>query len=255
VLERIINNKRREVEERKKKLPLEILRRRISDLSSRNFKKAISSIEKINIIAEIKRSSPSAGIILRDLDPSGVAKTYQENGASAISVLIDEKFFGGSLLDLAKVRKATSLPVLAKEFILDEYQIYEAKLLGADAILLIACILDKRRLSEFLNLTLRLNLDCVVEIHKEEEIDKIRDLPFDIVGINNRDLKTFKVDLRTTFNLVEKIPPGKLVVSESGIKKREDIRRLREKGVGGFLIGESLLKSKDIGKKLREFLK
>ena len=245
----------REVEERKKKLPLEILRGRISDLSSRNFKKGISSATKINVIAEIKRASPSAGIILRDLDASVLAKTYQENGASAVSVLIDKKFFGGNLSDLTKVRKATSLPILAKEFILDEYQIYEAKLLGADAILLIAYVLSKRKLSEFLNLALRLNLDCVVEIHKEEELDKIDGLPLDIIGINNRDLETFKVDLKTTFNLIEKIPPGKLVVSESGIKNREDIHRLKERGVSAFLIGESLLKSRDIGKTLREFLR
>jgi len=255
MLEKIINNKMREVEKRKRKLPLEILRRKVSDISSRNFKKSISSVAKINIIAEIKRFSPSAGIILRDFEPSALAKTYQENGASAISVLTDEKFFGGNLSDLAKVRRATSLPILAKEFILDEYQIYEAKLLGADAILLIASILSKRKLKKFLNLALRLNLDCITEVHKEEGLDKIGNLPVDIIGINNRDLETFKVDLKTTFDLIEKIPSGKLVVSESGIRNKEDIYRLREKGVNAFLIGESLLKSKDIGKTLREFLK
>ncbi|NQS90252.1 indole-3-glycerol phosphate synthase TrpC [Patescibacteria group bacterium] len=255
MLERIVNNKMREVEERKKKLPLEILKHRVFDFSSRNFKRSISSATKINIIAEIKRFSPSAGIILRDFDPSVLAKTYEENGASAISVLIDEKFFGGSLSDLAKVRKVTSLPILAKEFILDEYQIYEAKLLRADAILLIASILSKGKLRGFLNLALRLNLDCIVEIHKEEELDKIDGLPLDIIGINNRDLKTFKVDLKTTFDLIEKIPSNKLVVSESGIKERKDIHRLREKGINAFLIGKSLLKSEDMGKTLREFLK
>jgi len=255
MLKEIVENKMREVEERKRKLSLKILRSKVSDLSSRSFKKSISSTAKINIIAEIKRFSPSAGIILRDFNPSALAKTYQENGASAISVLMDEKFFGGNLSDLAKLRKATFLPILAKEFILDEYQIYEAKVLGADAILLIACILSKEKLREFLNLALRLNLDCVVEIHKEEESDKIGDLPVDIIGINNRNLETFKVDLKTTFDLIGKVPSGKLVVSESGIRKKEDIHRLREKGVNAFLIGESLLKSEDIGKTLREFLK
>jgi len=254
VLKKIVNNKIREVEERKRKLSLEILRAKVRDLSSRNFRKSLSSLRKINIIAEIKRFSPSAGIILRDLDCSRLAKIYQKNGAAAISVLIDKKFFGGGLSELARVRKVTPLPILAKEFILDEYQIYEAKLLGADAILLIACVLSKRKLREFLNLALRLNLDCIVEIHKEEELDKIKSLPFDIIGINNRDLQTFKVDLRTTFDLIRKIPPDKLIISESGIRNREDIHRLKEEGVGAFLIGESLLKSKNIGKTLREFL-
>lgn len=255
MLEKIANNKIREVEERKRRLPLEILRPKVFDLSFKNFKKRISSTRKINIIAEIKRFSPSSGTILRDLNPSSLAKTYQENGASAISVLTDKKFFGGSLSDLTKVRKATSLPILAKEFIVDEYQIYEAKLLGADIILLIARILSKRKLRKFLNLALKLNLDCIVEIHKKEELDKIKTLPFNIIGINNRDLQTFKVDLKTTFDLIKEIPPSKLIISESGIRKKEDIYRLREKGVDAFLIGESLLKSKDIGKTLREFLK
>ena len=254
VLEKIANNKIREVEERKRRLPLEILRSKVFGLSFRNFKKRISSTIKTNIIAEIKRFSPSSGTILKNLDPSFLAKTYQENGASAISVLIDKKFFGGSLSDLTKVRRATSLPILAKEFIVDEYQIYEAKLLGADVILLIARILSKRKLREFLNLALKLNLDCIVEIHKKEELDKIKSLPFNIIGINNRDLQTFKVDLKTTFDLIKKIPPSKLIISESGIREKEDIYRLREKGVNAFLIGESLLKSKDIGKTLREFL-
>ena len=257
MLEKIVNNKLKEVEERKKKLPLEVLKEKVSvsGLSSRDFKKSISSTGKINVIAEIKRASPSAGIILKNLDCSSLAKIYQDNGASAISVLMDEKFFGGSPSDLVKVRKASFLPILAKEFILDEYQIYEAKLLGADAILLIASILSKEKLEKFLDLASRLNLDCIVEIHKEKELDKVRDLPFDIIGINNRDLETFEVDLKTTFDLIEKISPDKLVVSESGIRKKEDIHRLREKGVGAFLIGESLLKSKDIGRKLREFLR
>jgi len=256
MLEKIINNKIKEVEERKRILSLKILKNRLSDLSSnKNFKKSISSPTKINIIAEIKRFSPSTGIILRNLDLSALARTYQKNGASAISVLIDEKFFGGSLSDLAKIKKATFLPILAKEFILDEYQIYEAKLLGADAILLIASILNKRKLKEFLNLARKLNLDCIVEIHKEEELNKIKGLPLDIIGVNNRDLKNFKVDLKTTFNLIEKIPSDKLVVSESGIRRKEDICRLREKGVNAFLIGESLLKSEDIGKTLRKFLR
>jgi len=256
MLGKIIDNKVREVEERKRKLPLIILRDKVFNLSpNRNFKKSISSPTKINIIAEIKRFSPSVGIILRDLDISALARAYQKNGASAISVLIDEKFFGGSLLDLAKIKRATSLPVLAKEFILDEYQIYEVKLLGADAILLIASILSKEKLKKFLNLALRLNLDCVVEIHKEEELNKIKGLSLNIIGINNRDLKTFKVDLKTTLNLIEKIPSDKLVVSESGIRKKEDIYRLREKGVNAFLIGESLLRSEDKGKALRGFLR
>jgi len=255
ILDKIVDNKLKEIAQRKKEVPLVALKSRIATLApTRDFKKAISSSAKINIIAEIKKSSPSAGLIREYFDPAKLATIYENNGASAISVLIDKKFFSGDPKNLTKVRKASSLPILAKEFIIDEYQIYEARVLGADAILLITRILDREDLRKYLDLASRLDLACLVEIHEEEEWKKIEDLPIDIVGINNRNLTNFKVDLKLSFNLVKKLPSGKIVVSESGIDSRENIDRLREAGVRTFLIGETLLKSKDVGEKLRELL-
>lgn len=255
ILDEIVDNKLKELTQQKEEVPLAVLESRIASLPpTRDFKKAISSSAKINIIAEIKKSSPSAGLIREDFDPAKLATAYENNGASAISVLMDKKFFSGSPENLTRVREAFSLPILAKEFILDEYQIYEARTLGADAILLIARILNRENLRKYLNLASRLDLACLVEIHQEEEWEKIEGLPIDIVGINNRNLANFKVDLELSFNLVKKIPSDKIVVSESGINNREDIDRLREAGVTAFLIGETLLKSRDVGEKLKELL-
>lgn len=255
ILDEIVDNKLKEIAQRKKEVSLAVLESRIATLApTKDFKKAISSSARINIIAEIKKSSPSAGLIREDFDPAKLATTYENNGASAISVLIDKKFFSGDPKNLTKVRKASSLPILAKEFIIDEYQIYEARVLGADAILLIARILDKENLRKYLDLASRLDLACLVEIHQGEEWEKIKDLPIDIVGINNRNLTNFKVDLKTSFNLVKKLPSDKIVVSESGIDSRENIDRLREAGVRTFLIGETLLRNRNVGEKLRELL-
>jgi len=256
ILDRIVDNKLREVAERKKEVPLEVLKSKVAALaSSRNFKKAISSPGKINIITEIKKSSPSAGVIIKDFTTGELARIYEENGASALSILTDHKFFAGRLEDLTEARKVSSLPILAKEFIVDEYQIYEARIRGADALLLIARILNREKLKKYLDLASLLNLECLVEIHNEEEWEEIKDLPFDIVGINNRNLANLKVNLETSFNLVKKIPSDKIIVSESGINNRKDIHRLRKAGVDAFLIGEALLKSKNVGEKLRELLK
>jgi len=255
ILDEIVDNKLKELGQQKKEVPLAVLESRIASLPpTKDFKKAISSSAKINIIAEIKKSSPSAGLIRQDFDPVKLAITYENNGASAISVLLDKKFFSGSPKNLTRVREASSLPILAKEFILDEYQIYEARTLGADAILLITRILNRENLRKYLDLASGLDLACLVEIHEEEEWEKIKDLPIDIVGINNRNLANFKVDLKLSFNLVKKLPSGEIVVSESGINSREDIERLREAGVTAFLIGGTLLKSKEVGEKLRELL-
>ena len=252
-LTELVNNKLKEVAQRKERVPLQALTSKIAALTpTRNFREAISSSAEINIIAEIKKSSPSAGIITQNYDPEKLSRIYEENGASAISVLTDKKFFGGDLEDLAKVRKVSSLPILAKEFILDEYQIYEARFLGADAILLIALILSREKLKKYLDLASKLDLECLVEIHEEKEWGKIKDLPLDIVGVNNRNLATLEVDIGMSLNLIKKIPSDKIIVTESGIHSREDIHRLREAGVDAFLVGEVLLKSRDAGKKLRE---
>jgi indole-3-glycerol phosphate synthase len=255
LLSRILENKIREVRKRKRKIPLETLKSRIIDeAEGNNFKERISCRGKTNIIAEIKQFSPSAGTLVKDFNPRKLARIYEEHGASAISILMDKRFFGGDLNDILVVKKVSSLPILAKEFILDEYQIYEARALGADAVLLIASILERERLKSYLDLARQLNMYCLVEIHQEEEWHKIKDLPVDIIGINNRDLQTFRVDLGVTFDLMQKIPSHKVVVSESGIKDEKDIERLKKSGVDAFLIGESLLRSKNVGKKLKELL-
>lgn len=255
ILDEIVDNKLKELAERKKGVPLEALRSKMAALTpTRNFREAVSSSGGTNIIAEIKKSSPSRGVILENYDPEELARVYEESGASAISVLTDQKFFGGDLDDLAKARRVSSLPILAKEFILDEYQIYEARLLGADAILLIARILSRNKLREYLDLASKLELGCLVEIHRDEEWGKVKGLPLDMVGINNRNLASLKVDIEVSFSLIKKIPSEVTVVSESGIGSREDIRRLKEVGVNAFLIGEVLLRSGDVGRKLRELV-
>jgi len=255
ILDEIVNNKLKEVARRKKEVPLAVLKSKlITSVPTRDFRKAISSSGRINIIAEIKKASPSAGVIIENFNLEELVRIYEKNSASALSILTDQKFFAGSIENLEKARKASSLPILAKEFIVDEYQIYEARTGGADAILLIARILDREKLKKYLDLASRLGLDCLVEIHSEEEWQKIKDLPVDIVGINNRNLENFKVDLKMSFNLINKLPSDKIVVSESGINNGEDIHRLREAGVNAFLIGEALLKSKNVGEKLRKLL-
>ena len=247
ILEKILFAKKKEVARKKLQLPLKTLQSQLSEIElPRDFRSSISNKEKINIIAEIKRRSPSAGILRRDLDPVQLAKLYEESGASAISVLIDKDFFGGSLEDLINVKKSTSLPLLAKEFILDEYQIFEARMGGADAILLIVRILKKEKLLHLYQVAHSLNLSCIVEIHSPQEIQKLNHLPPSIiVGINNRNLRNFKVDLTITERVLSLLPQGKLVISESGIKNARDIKMLRKIGVSAFLIGESILRSEN----------
>jgi len=255
-LEKVLKVKRKEVERKKEILPLERLKKRIKKAPSvRDFKKSVfcRTDDKVSIIAEIKRFSPSGGVLREKLSSSLMAKTYQENGASAISVLIDKNFFGGGLKDLIRVKKSSSLPVLAKEFIIDEYQIFEARICGADCILLIARILDKKKLSYFYNLAKELGMSCIVEVHSEKDVEKISFLPsFSIVGINTRDLDSLKVDLTFAEKLLNFLSPSYLIIGESGIKDLKDIRYLKKKGIRAFLIGEAILRSSNPGLKLME---
>ncbi len=254
ILKQIVATKRKEVERKRKILPLDTLKAQLKDaMPPKDFRKSVFLGEGIRIIAEIKRFSPSAGSLRENLNPSYFARLYEKNGASAISVLIDREFFKGSLQDLDEVKKAVSLPVLAKEFILDTYQILEARLWGADAILLIARVLDEKRLFKFYHLAKDLKMSCVIEIHSSEDIEKISHLPPSlIVGINNRDLTKFQVNLDITGQILNLLPSSHLIISESGIKNPEDIKLLREKGVSAFLVGEAILRSNDPAKKLRE---
>jgi len=221
---------------------------------NRFFKEKISKPERLNLIAEIKRASPSCGIIREDFDPVKIAEIYQESGADAISVLTEEHYFKGNLSHLNKVRIKTSLPLLRKDFIIEEFQIYESYVYGADAILLIADILPEKQLADFLALSHKLGMDCLVEVRKAEDVMKAVAVDAKIIGINNRDLHTFHTDLEVTAKLRPLIPTDKIVVSESGIKSHDDIAFLREQGVNAVLIGEAFLEVKDISTKVKAML-
>jgi len=207
-----------------------------------------------NLIAEIKKASPSRGVIREDFDPVEMAEVYEENGAAAISVLTDKKFFQGSINFLPEVRRVTGVPLLRKDFIIDEYQIYESRVYGADALLLIAAVLSREEMDSFLSLSRDLGLDCLVEVHSEEEVRKVLETSAEIIGINNRNLRTFEVDLSTTLRLKRLIPSNKIVVSESGIRSREEVRLLAGEGIAAILVGEALLRSEDVGEKMRELV-
>jgi indole-3-glycerol phosphate synthase len=254
ILDQIVAAKREEVARLKKATPLARLQEVIKDLPpTRDFRQAINH-RPCAIIAEVKRSSPSKGRIREQFDPVQIASIYQEHGAQAVSILTDEQFFEGKGDSLAAIKKAISLPLLRKDFVIDAYQIYETRILGADALLLIAAILDKGQLQEYIQLSEQLRLAPLVEVHTKAELDKALAAGAEIIGINSRDLKTFATDLKKTLELAPSIPQGKIVVAESGISTRKDIELLMEAGVHCFLIGEALMRSNDIGAKLRELL-
>ena len=204
--------------------------------------------ETLALVAEVKRASPSAGLIAANFDPVAVAAGYEAAGADAISVLTDEPFFQGHLDHLRAVREAVDLPVLRKDFVLDEVQIYEAAAVGADAVLLIVAALSQDELVRLLDVATTCQLDALVEVHTLAELDRALDTEARIIGINNRDLTTFKVDLSVTETLSEQVPPGVLLVSESGIRTREDSRRLRACGADAILVGEALMRSDDVAR-------
>lgn len=256
LLDDIVLNKKEEVAALKSGLDINKIKQAVESLSlPQDFKTALTK-GKISLIAEVKKASPSAGIILKDFNPAKLAGIYEKNGASAISVLTDEKFFQGSLENLAAVKKVTELPVLRKDFIIDEVQIYESRLAGADAILLIVRILTLDELSRFIYVAKSLKLQCLVEAHNEEELGRALKSGAEIIGINNRDLDSLKIDFQNTLSLMDKYPEikSRIVVSESGINSREQVERLEEKGVKAILVGESLLRSEDVGSKIRELM-
>lgn len=221
---------------------------------TRGFAQALRQAPHIALIAEIKQASPSAGVIRKHFDSIRIAKTYERCGASGISVVTDERFFQGSLARLERVRQQVTIPVLRKDFILDPLQIYEARAAAADAVLLIVSILSDRQLKEFTALTHRLNMDALVEVHSGEELDRALGADAGLIGINNRDLKTFSVSLKTTLALMERIPEGVCCVSESGIHTRRDMETLADAGVDAVLVGTSLMQAEDIGAKVTELL-
>jgi indole-3-glycerol phosphate synthase len=254
ILDDIIEVKRREVAERKKTITLPAFESAAARMPPRRDFRAALSGEGPAIIAEVKRRSPSRGIIREDFDPAAIARTYEESGAAAVSVLTDETFFGGSNEDLTTVKSAVSLPVLRKEFIIDPWQIYETRAIGADAILLIAAVLGERELHEYHTLAASLGLASLVEVHDRAEMERALRTGAEIVGINNRDLKTFQTDIGQSLALAPLIPADRIGVSESGIHSRREIEILLQAGIRAFLIGEALIAARDIGQALKGFL-
>ena len=254
ILDKIIDTKKEEVAHLKRIRPLRELKHAIADLPSPgNFHEAIRGRE-CAIIAEVKRRSPSKGTLKEDFDPVLIALLYEENGAAAVSVLTDRAFFGGDVAYLADIKKCVRLPLLRKDFIIDLYQIYETRFLRGDAVLLIAGILTDVQLREYTDLATSLGLSVLCEIHSQGELDKALAANVRIIGINNRDLTTFSVDLKTSITLAASIPADRVIVSESGIRTRQDIETLTKAGIHAFLIGETLMTSDNMGRKLRELL-
>lgn len=253
ILARILDSKRQEVARARRAVPLETLRREAELLPlPRDFWNALQAHDGggTRIIAEIKKASPSAGVIRADFDPLAIAATYARHGAAAISVLTDKPFFQGDLAVLQAVRQHVALPLLRKDFILDAYQLYEARLHGADAVLLIASALEVPVLADLASLSRALGLEPFVEVHTAAELEKALSCDCRLIGINNRDLHTFHTDVATTLELLPQMPPGHRVVSESGIRDRATVERLEAHGVAAFLVGESLMREPDIGAKL-----
>ncbi|NQT06046.1 MAG: indole-3-glycerol phosphate synthase TrpC [Candidatus Omnitrophica bacterium] len=255
ILTKILEAKRKEIEIAKERLPLDKMQKQLTVLpSSRGFRNAISKEHEICLIAELKKASPSSGLLRRDFDPVRIAQVYRAYGAKALSILTDEKFFQGKLSSIDTVKREVYLPILRKDFVIDKYQIYESKLSGADAILLIADLLSRSELFQFLEICRNLAMDAVVEIHNEEDLSKALSVDSKIIGINNRSLHTFEVDLSVTSNLKNSIPEDKITISESGIKTYEDIMYMKSLGINAVLIGETFMRSEDIGSKVRELM-
>jgi len=254
MLDRIIAQKREEVEQRKKSLPLSRLKERIAQREATLDLALALADTHTRLIAEVKRASPSRGVLRPDFDPVELAQKYAEGGAAAISVLTETNYFDGSLDHLAAIREEIHLPLLRKDFIFDPYQVYESRAYGADALLLIVAILSQEQLEELLSLSHNLGLSCLVEVHNEDEVERALGSQAKIIGINNRDLTTFKTDINTTRRLLPLIPQGRIVVSESGIRNRSDVAKLKGWGVNAVLVGEALVTAGDIITKVRELI-
>ena len=259
-LDKIVSYKKEELEHQKRRVALKDVRLKAEDAEpARDFIGVLAvgaglKPAPTKIIAEVKKASPSAGVIRPDFEPVKIAQIYEENGAAVLSVLTDGHFFRGSLAHLEKIRGQVKIPLLRKDFTFDEYQIYEARAAGADAILLIVRILEKSQLKDFIALAQELGMTSLVEVHNREEMQKAKEIGARLIGINNRDLDTFKVDLETTVELAKDAPKEAVLVSESGISTKNHIKKLRDCGIYAFLIGEALLRERDLGKKLKELL-
>ncbi|MFC1965875.1 indole-3-glycerol phosphate synthase TrpC [Chloroflexota bacterium] len=257
ILDKIVAGKLLELEARKSSFPLADLRRAAKRQSPPLDLASALQGDSIRLITEVKKASPSKGVIRSDFDPVEIAQTYARNGASAISVLTEARYFQGSLNHLKDIKEALGndkLPLLRKDFLCDPYQIYESRAYGADSLLLIVAILTPEQLDELIGLSHQLGMSCLVEVHNEAELEIVLKSQARIIGINNRDLKTFTVDLATTERLRPLIPTDRIVVSESGIKDRVDLEKLKDWGVDAALIGESLMSATNIAVKMKELL-
>lgn len=257
MLSEILATKRTEVAFRRERTPLSALQERLIDAPPvRDFRAALRQADGTALIAEVKKASPSKGVIREDFDPIEIAQTYAEGGATCLSVLTDEKYFQGHLDYLSRIRQAISLPLLRKDFILDPWQIVESRAWGADAILLIVAALGPQDLRSLLAMAGEYGLAALVEVHDREELEEALDAGADFIGINNRDLHTFRTTLAVTLDLLRGLTPdpNRLLVSESGIFTRADITALENAGIDAVLVGESLMREADIGAKLHELL-
>jgi len=256
ILKRIVARKWEEISERSARAPLETVRARAESAAPvRGFADSLQakvSAGHAGVIAEIKKASPSKGVLREDFDPAGIAVSYADYGAACLSVLTDEDFFQGGDSYLQQARAACELPVIRKDFIVDPYQVYEARAIGADCILLIVACLEDAQMRELNDLAYALGMDVLVEVHDAAEMERALALPGRLVGINNRNLRTFEVSLRTTLDLLHQVPNERLVVTESGIHAPEDVRLMREHGVGAFLVGEAFMRADNPGERLAE---
>ncbi len=255
VLAKILDHKRGEIAAAKNRRPVEQLQAELAAAPPvRDFVAALRAAKDLGLIAEVKKASPSAGIIRADFDPLQIAAIYQASGASCLSVLTDEEFFQGSLSYLSAIRETARVPLLRKDFIIDRYQVLEARVAGADAILLIAECLDDCTLRDLYFYASELGMESLIEIYDPENLDRVLKLEPALVGVNNRDLRTFVVDLDHTLEIVRRVPQSALLVSESGIKTRADVEKLKSHGVGAILVGESLMRADDIRAAVRELV-
>ena len=258
LLNDICNRKKKEIEALKLKCSLKSLQKLIGNKQNREFKKILKESqknEKNNIIAEIKQSSPSAGEIIKDYYPEDIAVKYEKAGAGAISILTEKNFFKGSIDHLSIIETKTNIPILRKDFIIDPYQIYESKVYKADSILLIMSILEDNEIKEYIKIANDIGLDCIIETHTLDEINRALKIDYPIIGINNRNLDNLSVNINNTLDMINKIPKSFTVIGESGIKSNENIKKYNDYGVYNFLIGETILKSSNYDSMIKKLLK
>lgn len=258
ILKKIIFRKLEEIQEGCDKIPLREMKQKALMMTTSPTKGFAEALQakldegKSAVIAEIKKASPSKGVLRDPFDPVEIAKSYEENGAACLSVLTDKDFFQGSNAYLQQIREAVDLPIIRKDFIVDDYQVYEARVIGADCILLIAAAIGDAQLYELTETAMQLGMDVLVEVHNEDELDRALRLPLPMIGINNRDLHSFDVSLDTTLKMLDKIPDDRIVVTESGIHSPEDVALMRQHHVNTFLVGEAFMRAENPGEKLAE---